>query len=203
MNDFAKLTNLCLRPPLSGGRNYIFAADLLDVLAAVTSAQAPACLRLARLTNEALDLRQGPPQSDDPNFAGTFSHTKNGQDFSWWLTRRPDDVITARSEEKDRALLAGVYLYEDGANAETAVETSLGKAALVLAVLWLEEAYPTLVWSLARLRVEGPFRGNGELRVSRSRFIGRFLQINVWFQGRRWGEFMLASSPYTEQADHD
>jgi len=192
-----------LRLSLSSGRHYVFAADLFDALVATTQAQAPSHLRLARLTNEALDLRHDTPQPENPDFAGTFTYRIDHQELNCWITRRSGDVITDRSAVEDRTLLAAVHLQEDGADAATAGQSSLCKAAMVLAVLWLEEAYPTLVWNLAKLKVEGPFHGSGELRIRRSRYIGRFLQVHVWFQNQYWGEFLAASSPYIQEAHDD
>lgn len=184
---------------LSDKRNYIFAADLFDALVTTIGAVPPARLRLTRMSNEAVEFCPGPaPSPQDPDYCGMFDHGSGAAVASGWLRRRPGDIVAERMAAADATLLAEVALRPDGATARPDPGISVAKAALVLAVALIEEAFPDDLWNLAELQVVGPFQTAGQIRVGLGRRMSRFLVIPVWVDDLHWGQFTLASTPIAE-----
>lgn len=184
---------------LSDKRNYIFAADLFDALVTTIGAVPPARLRLTRMSNEAVEFCPGPaPSPQDPDYCGMFDHGSGDAMACGWLRRRPGDIVAERMAAADATLLAEVALRPDGATAHPAPGISVAKAALVLAVALIEEAFPDDRWNLAELQAVGPFRAAGQIRVGLGRRMSRFLVIPVRVDDLHWGQFTLASTPIAE-----
>lgn len=185
-----------LRPPLSDGRAYVFASDLFDSLVASTGAAGPATLRLTRLTDHAIELRHDVPQPQAEGFCGWFTYRRDGATVGAWLRLRAGEVVQDRLPLMDLDLVEEAVFSADGAFMPMPSAASVAKAALVLAVSLLEQLFPDDVWNLAEMdATAGPCAGE-TVSVRIERQLGRFLIVSAWVDAARWGQFILAATPF-------
>lgn len=183
-----------LRPPLSDMRGYIHAADLFDALVAATGAHGPTRMRLARISDAAVELRHDAPQPGAPDFCGQFDTLSQGRPSSGWLRLVPGEVVRERSARLDAETIAGARIGLDSAMAIRQSGASIAKTALVLAVALLEERFPDDTWNLAEISavLDAPEADRIEVRIARQ--MSRFVVVEVMADTACWGQFTLAAT---------
>lgn len=187
-------TPVIVRPPLSDIRGYIYAADLFDALVDATGAQGATRMRLARISDEAVELRHDAPQPAAPDYCGQFETLVHGRPFSGWLRLVPGDVVRERSALLDAETIPGAQLGLDSATVSRRPDCSVARTALVLTVALLEELFPDDTWNLAEISAVLDAPGAERVAVRLARQMSRFLVVEVMADAACWGQFILAAT---------
>lgn len=182
-----------IEPPLSGGRSYVFAADILDAAIRVTGARAGITMQLKSPSDCALDLVPGMPPDGAGEVCGTFRSDEGGEIRRWWLRRRPDRPIAERVDGPDEEVERQAEFGPDTARLAAGMTGTLAQRALILAVLLLERERSDDYWRLAEWTAAEAPPADGTLQVTvRNRVGGRFWKVELSVDGTVRGHLMLA-----------